>query len=265
MRQTPGRVVYIHYIIQSTSPPTEVGIIIPQPYESKESHLWLKEIRRGNGGFRPRNRTLTQIMVCKPAGFCATEMWKPPGPGACSLFSLAVAFLSSTRKNMQFYVLPTSPFETSPSLWRKTSCPPSVKIRKLSATSLANYKTPISTRDLSESLTSCQPFWMAFMVQGGVVTGPCHYHRLVLFLSCFLDLTRAFYDLFLYNTQKERLKSNTRLKAGVRLATIILRKGPGTAFIDILKLLWWWSEYKPQRTGLGSQEKLTSTSNVFTY
>lgn len=53
----------------------------------------------------------------------------------------------------------------------------------------------------------------------------------VLFLSCPLDLTRAFYNLFLYNTQKERLKSNTRLEAGVRLATIILREGPQTAFL----------------------------------
>lgn len=192
-------------------------------------------------------------------------MWKPPGPGACSLFSLAVTFLSSTRKSMRFYVLPTSPFETSPSLWRKTSCPPSVKIRKLSATSLANYKTPISTQDLSELLTSCQPLWMAFMVQGVVVTGPCHYHQLVLFLSCSLDLTRAFYNLFLYNTQKERLNSNTRLKAGVRLATIILGKWPGTTFIDVPKLPWWWTECKPQRTGPGSQEKLTSPSTVVTY
>lgn len=106
VRQTPGRVVYIHYIIQSTSPPTEVGIIIPRPYESKESHLWLKEIRRGNGGFRPRNRTLTQTMVCKPAGLCAPELWKPPGPGACSLFSRAVAFLSSTRKTCGFMFFP---------------------------------------------------------------------------------------------------------------------------------------------------------------
>lgn len=55
-----GWVVYIKYIIQSTPPPTVVGIIIPSPYESKEPHLWLREIRRGNGGFRPRNRTLTQ-------------------------------------------------------------------------------------------------------------------------------------------------------------------------------------------------------------
>lgn len=37
----------------------------------------------------------------------------------------------------------------------------------------------------------------------------------VLFLSCSWDLTRAFYNLFLYNTQNERLKAKTRLKAGV--------------------------------------------------
>lgn len=37
----------------------------------------------------------------------------------------------------------------------------------------------------------------------------------VLFLSCPWELTRAFYNLFLYNTQKERLKTKTRLKAGV--------------------------------------------------
>lgn len=36
----------------------------------------------------------------------------------------------------------------------------------------------------------------------------------VLFLSCSWDLTRAFYNLFLYNTQNERLKTNARLKAG---------------------------------------------------
>lgn len=39
--------------------------------------------------------------------------------------------------------------------------------------------------------------------------------RGVLFLSCPWDLTRAFYNLFLYNTQKERLKTKTRLKGGV--------------------------------------------------
>lgn len=119
-------------------------IIIPSPYESKESHLWQREIRRGNGGFRPRNRTLIQVMDCKPAGLCATEMWKPPGPGACSLSSLAVPCLSSSRKSVRFMFLPLLLWD-KPSLWRKTSCPPSVKIRKLSATSLANYKTAIST------------------------------------------------------------------------------------------------------------------------
>lgn len=41
----------------------------------------------------------------------------------------------------------------------------------------------------------------------------------VQFLSCPWDLTRAFYNLFLYNTRKERLKTNTRLKMGLGLAT----------------------------------------------
>lgn len=37
----------------------------------------------------------------------------------------------------------------------------------------------------------------------------------VLFLSCSWDLTRAFYNLFLYDTQNERLKTKPRLEAGV--------------------------------------------------
>lgn len=37
----------------------------------------------------------------------------------------------------------------------------------------------------------------------------------VLLLSCSWDLTRAFYDLFLYDTRNERLKTKTRLEAGV--------------------------------------------------
>lgn len=36
----------------------------------------------------------------------------------------------------------------------------------------------------------------------------------VLLLSCSWDLTRAFYNLFLYNTQDGRLKTSTRRKAG---------------------------------------------------
>lgn len=90
-------------------------------------------------------------------------------------------FFSRTGGDLWFSVLSTSFSETSPSLWRKTSCPWSVKIRKLSATSLGNYKTPISTQDLIRSLTSCWPLRIAFMVQWGVVTGPCHYRGVCYF------------------------------------------------------------------------------------
>lgn len=88
-------------------------------------------------------------------------------------------------------------------------------IRKLSATSPGNYKTPISTQDLStgahQLLAPLNSFYGSRM--GGdramsLLLG-------LLFLSCSWDLTRAFYNLFLQNTQKERLKTNTRLKAGV--------------------------------------------------
>ena len=202
-------------------------------------------------------------MDCKPSGLCATEMWKPPGPGACSLFSLAVRVLSSTGKNMRFYVLPTSPSETSPSLWRKTSCPPSVKIRKLSATSLANYKTPISTQDLSELLTSCQPLWMAFMVQGGVVTGPCHYHDLCSFFHVSWIWQEPSITCF-FTTQRE-IKQQYQTQSWGQTGNNHSEKRPRDYLHRCPKVAWWWTECKPQRTGPGSREKLTSTSNVITY
>lgn len=105
--------------------------------------------------------------------------------------------------------------ETSSSLWRKTSCPWSVKIRKLSATSLGNYKTPISTQDLStvahQLLAPLNRFYGSMRGGDRAVSLPWG----VRFLSCSWDLTRAFYNLFLYNTQNERLKTSTRLNAGV--------------------------------------------------
>lgn len=137
---------FIYSITQSTSPPTEVGIIILSPYESKRSHLRLSEIERGKRLLQAEGQD-TDSNHGLPTGPCATEMWKPPAPGACSLFSLAVTCLSSTRKTEPVGLCSShSPSETSPSLWRKTSCPPSVKIRKLSATSLANYKHPSAPR-----------------------------------------------------------------------------------------------------------------------
>lgn len=55
-------------------------------------------------------------------------------------------------------------------------------------------------------------------------------------LSCSWDLTRAFYNLFLYNTRAGRLKSSTRREAGLGLAAtslppvyIFLGKRPLTA------------------------------------
>lgn len=70
----------------------------------------------------------------------------------------------------------------------------------------------------------------------------------VLFLSCPWDLTRAFYNLFLYNTQNERLKTKTRLRAGVGssndfspdgILNLPGKEGPLTAQADIVqKLLW---------------------------
>lgn len=110
--------------------------------------------------------------------------------------------------------------ETRASLWRKTSCPWSVKIRKLSATSLGNYKTPISTQDLSTLARQLPAPLNSFYgsMRGGdrAMSLPSG----VLFLSCSWDLTRAFHNLFLYNTQNERLKANTRLKAGFGLAKV---------------------------------------------
>ena len=122
---------------------------------------------------------------------------------------------SRTGEDLRFYVLSMSLSETGASLWRETSCPWSVKIRKLSATSLGNYKTPISTQDLSTVAHQLPAPLNSFYgsVRGGdrAVSLPWG----VLFLSCSQDLTRAFHNLFLYNTRNERLKTSTRRKAGV--------------------------------------------------
>lgn len=68
------------------------------------------------------------------------------------------------------------------------------------------------------------------------MTGPCHYRGVCYLLSCSWDLTRAFYNLFLYNTRAGRLKSSTRREAGLGLAAtslppvyIFLGKRPLTA------------------------------------
>lgn len=138
---------------------------------------------------------------------------------ACFLFALATAGLlpvSSPElgKTGDFMFFPRLS-EASASLWRRTSCPWSVKIRKLSATSLGNYKTPISTQDLSTVAHQLPAPLNSFY---GSMRGGDRDMSLpwgVLFLSCSWHLTRAFHNLFLYNTQNERLKTGTRLKVGV--------------------------------------------------
>lgn len=168
--------LYIYSITQSTSPPAEVGIIILSPYESKRSHLRLSEIEgktfapgRGAGHWLKSwaaNRALCHRDVE------ATSAW--------SLLS----FLTGCHMSVQhqedrtrgFMFFPLS-FWDKPLSLKKDLLPSECQDKKTFSDFPCKLQTPISTQDLRKSLTSCQPLWIAFMVQGGVVTGPCHYHR----------------------------------------------------------------------------------------
>lgn len=124
-------------------------------------------------------------------------LWEPIlDPCRCSVsphtghHSTPSHIFSRTGEDLRFYVLSTSLSETGASLWRETSCPWSVKIRKLSATSLGNYKTPISTQDLSTVAHQLPAPLNSFYGSVRVVTGPCHYRG----VCCFFHVPRIWQE-----------------------------------------------------------------------
>lgn len=185
-------------------------------------------------------------------------MWKPPAPGACSLYSLAVTCLSSTRKTE-----PVGLCSSHVSFWdkllslKKDLLPSECQDKKTFSDFPCKLQTPISTQDLRRSLTSCQPlgWWQAHVTAIGCA---------ISFMSLGFD-KNLLQPVPLQHTER-KIKEQYQTRSWVRLATIILREGPQTVFLHrcptVAVMVNWDNPCRPHRTGPGLQERLLNASNV---